>query len=104
MRHANAQETPMTSVSVRGQTIIPKSLRQACHIREGDLIRWRQQGHVLLVERVVVRPADEDTLSDAEWNALDRLVARQHKHGQVTRYASLQEAKGHSRALRKHAR
>ena len=32
------------------------------------------------------------------------LVARQRKHGQVTRYASLQEAKGHSRALRKHAR
>ena len=104
MRHAKIHETSMTTVSVRGQTIIPKSLRQACQIHEGDLIRWRQQGRMLLVERVVVRPAEEDTLNDADWNALDRLVARQRTHGQVTRYASLQDAKGHSRALRKHAR
>ena len=104
MRHAKSHETSMTAVSVRGQTIIPKSLRQACQIREGDLIRWRQQGRALLVERVVVRPAEEDTLNHADWRALDRLVARQRTHGQVTRYASLQDAKGHSRALRKHAR
>ena len=105
MRHAGAYETSMTSVSVRGQTIIQKLLRQACHIREGDLIRWRRKGRRLLVERVVVRPAEEDRLNEADWNALDRLVAHQRKHGQATtRYASLQEAKGHSRALRAHAR
>ena len=104
MRHADNPETSMTSVSVRGQTIIPKPLRQACHISEGDLIRWRRKGNTLLVERVVVRPAEDDALTEAEWNALDRLVAHQRKHGQVTRYASLQEANGHSRALRKHVR
>ncbi len=104
MRHGVEQETAMTSVSVRGQTIIPKPLRQACHIREGDLIRWRRQGSRLFVERVVLRSAQEETLSKTEWDALDRLVARQRKQGQVTRYTSLDEAKAHSRALRKHAR
>ena len=105
MRHAqDCETTSMTSVSVRGQTIIPKSLRQACHIREGDVIRWRRQGRTLLVERVLVRPAEEETLTAAEWTALDRWVARQRERGHVTRYPSLQEAKGHSRSLRPHGR
>lgn len=104
MRRGTEQGTAMTSVSVRGQTIIPKLLRQACRIHEGDLIQWHRQGSRLFVERVVLRPAQEETLSATEWDALDRLVARQRKHGEVTRYTSLQGAKAHSRALRKHAR
>jgi bifunctional DNA-binding transcriptional regulator/antitoxin component of YhaV-PrlF toxin-antitoxin module len=91
-------------VSVRGQTIIPKSLRQLCHIQEGDLIHWRPHQGGLLVERLIVRPAEEEELSEQEWQALDRLVARQRKQRRLSRYPSLEQAKEHSRKLARHGR
>jgi len=92
-----------TMVSVRGQTIIPKPLREACQIHEGDLLQWRLHGGGLFVQRVVVRPA-EASLSDQDWRQLDRLVAKQRKEGDVTRYRSLEAAKEHTRKLIRHAR
>ena len=89
-----------TAVSVRGQTIIPKRLREACHIQEGDLIHWRLSKGGLFVERLVVRPAkEEELLSEHEWQRLDRLVAHQRKQRRLTRYTSLEQAKEHSRKL-----
>lgn len=94
-----------TAVSVRGQTIIPKHLREACQIREGDMIQWRLYKGSLLVERVVVRPArEEELLSEREWRHLDRLVARQRREGLLTRYSTLERAKEHSRTLTRHDR
>ena len=89
----------VSAVSVRGQTIIPKLLREACHIQEGDFVRWRLYKGNLLVERVVVRPAREEVLSERDWKQLDRLVVQQRKAGQLTRYHSLEQAKAHSRRL-----
>jgi len=103
-RKATHSDTAITSVSVRGQTSIPKHLRQTCHIHEGDMIRWRRQGSGLLVERILLRPAREESLSAADWKLLDRLVAQQRQRQQVTRYTSFEEGKQHSRALMKYAR
>ena len=106
MAHRNQNREEVTSiVSVRGQTIIPKRLREASHIHEGDRIQWHLQKGGLFVERLVVRPAREaDALTEQEWKQLDRLVRRQRKARQFTRYASLEDAKMHSRKLAKHAR
>ena len=102
-RYGNGSFT--TAVSVRGQTIIPKRLREACHIREGDLIHWRLSKGGLLVERLVVRPAKEEgLLSEREWQRLDRLVAHQRRRHRLTRYASLERAKEHSWKLTRHGR
>ena len=102
-RHGNGSAT--TAVSVRGQTIIPKHLREACRIREGDLIQWRLHKGALLVERVVVRPArEEEFLSEREWQQLDRLVADQRRRSRFTPYTDLEHAKEHSRKLARHAR
>ena len=102
-REGNGSHT--TAVSVRGQTIIPKRLREACRIREGDLIQWRRYKGGLLVERVVIRPArEEEFLSEREWRQLDRLVMSQRQQHQLTRYATLELAKEHSRKLTKHDR
>lgn len=105
-RSTQEREHVITSaVSVRGQTIIPKPLREVCRIREGDLLQWRSYKGGLWVQRVIVRPAQEDeTLSARDWRALDRLVARQRQRGRRTLYTSLEEAKQHSRKLLKHAR
>ena len=95
----------MSIVSVRGQTIIPKRLRDLCQIHEGDRIRWRLSKGALVVERLVIQPAQEaDALTDREWRQLDRLVSRQRRAQQWTRYASWEDAKGHSRKLARHAR
>ena len=92
-------------VSVRGQTIIPKRLRDTCQIHEGDRIRWRLYKGALLVELLVIKPAQEvDALTEQEWRQLDRLVSHQRKDQRVTHYASVEEAKGHSRKLARHAR
>ena len=94
-----------SAVSVRGQTIIPKPLREACRIREGDLLQWRSYKGGLWVQRVIVRPAQEESgLSEREWQALDRLVAKQRQHHRATQYTSFEEAKRHSRKLLKHGR
>ena len=94
-----------TAVSVRGQTIIPKHLREACRIREGDVIQWHLAGRRLWVERVIVRPAQEaEELSARDWARLDALVARQRRRHQLTRYETAEAAKTHSRMLRRHGR
>jgi len=99
----NGQATSI--VSVRGQTIIPKRLRDTCQIHEGDRIRWRLYKGALLVERLIITPTQEaDALTDREWRQLDRLVSLQRKARQRTRYASMEDAKGHSRKLARHAR
>ena len=99
----NGQATSI--VSVRGQTIIPKRLRELCQIHEGDRIRWRLSKGALVVERLVITPAQEaDALTDQEWRQLDRLVRRQRHAHQWTRYAAVEDAKGHSRQLARHAR
>ncbi|MBI3996376.1 MAG: AbrB/MazE/SpoVT family DNA-binding domain-containing protein [Candidatus Omnitrophica bacterium] len=91
-------------VSVRGQTIIPKRLRDTCQIHEGDRIRWRLYKGGLLVERLIITPAQKaDALTDREWRQLDRLVSRQRKAQQRTHYTSVEDAKGHSRKLTRHA-
>lgn len=92
-------------VSVRGQTSIPKRLRELCQIHEGDRLQWRLSKGVLVVERLVLQPAQEaDALTAQEWRQLDRLVSRQRKAQQWTRYTSVEDAKGHSRKLARHAR
>ena len=102
-RSGNGSAT--TAVSVRGQTIIPKRLREACQIHEGDLIQWRLHRGGLLVERVIVRPArEEDVLSERDWQQLDRLVARQRRQHRLTRYPTLEQAKEHSQKLARHGR
>ena len=102
-RRGNGMAT--TAVSVRGQTIIPKHLREACRIREGDVIQWHLAGRRLWGERVIVRPAQEaEELSARDWARLDALVARQRRRHQLTRYETAEAAKTHSRMLRRHGR
>ena len=94
-----------TAVSVRGQTIIPKPLRDAYRIHEGDVVSWRPLKGGIFVQRVILKSAEEsDRLSRQEWKMLDRLVAQQRKQGAFTQYASLEEAKTHSLKLMRHAR
>ena len=104
MRKKVPKYSYVTAVSTRGQTIIPKMLRETYHIAEGDRIQWKPAaGGGLLVERVVVRSEREsaESLSLTEWAALDRLVARQRKQHQTTSYSDPAAAKQHSRRLAK---
>ncbi len=59
-------------VTVKGQVTIPKKIRDAAHIREGDMLSYEIDGDRLIVRRITP-PADielsalQDTLS--EWNS-----------------------------------
>lgn len=90
--------TGVSTVFTRGQTVIPKLLRERFHIHEGDLIQWKASERGLLVVRLEVRSPAED-FSQEEWDKLDRLAARQRRRKQGTPYEDLEEAKQHSRRL-----
>ncbi|MBI3291845.1 MAG: AbrB/MazE/SpoVT family DNA-binding domain-containing protein [Elusimicrobia bacterium] len=92
----------LSTVFAKGQTVIPKRLREHLHIGEGDLIQWEERKDGLVVRRVEVRPASEgEELSKEEWEKLDRWVVRQRQTKQTTIYEDVEKAKHHFRHLMK---
>lgn len=64
----------MASVTKKGQTNIPASIRKRHHIKEGDRLVWLDDGEVI---RVVPVPADPLTAlrgSGRDEKLLDRLL------------------------------
>jgi len=49
---AEVKET--SKVGVRGQTVVPKEIREALQIEEGDVLVWKYDGEKLIVEVVKV--------------------------------------------------
>ena len=47
----------LAKITARGQTTIPKSIREAANLREGDVIAFEIEGDHLVVRKVV---ADRD--------------------------------------------
>jgi AbrB family looped-hinge helix DNA binding protein len=90
----------ISRVFAKGQTVIPKPLRNRLDLKEGDFISWEPVENGLLVRRAIVQPtSSSEWLSGSDWNALDGLVADQRAKNQKTSYADLEAAKKHSRKL-----
>ena len=53
--HVQLAETMQTSVTKRGQTVVPTAIRKRHHIEEGDTLMWFDDGESI---RVVPVPRD----------------------------------------------
>lgn len=93
-------------VSERGTITIPESIRAAAHIHPGDLIEFKPEKDRIMLRHLIVKQPEEGTLmSGSDWERFDKLVQKQIKKDELTRYANLEEAKQHSpRLMRKRTR
>ena len=48
----------LAKITARGQTTIPKSIREAANLREGDVIAFEVEGNHLVVHKVTPRQDD----------------------------------------------
>ena len=48
----------LAKITARGQTTIPKSIREAANLREGDVIAFEIEGNHLLVHKVTTGQND----------------------------------------------
>lgn len=87
-------------VSERGTITIPEPIRESAHINPGDLIEFEalRQDRIIL-RHLVVKLPQEAFMSNSEWDRFDKIVRKQLKKGQYTRYSDLEKAKTHSRKL-----
>ena len=92
----------VSSVSKRGQTVVPMKLRQFLAVHEGDHLIWEIQKNQVTIKRLVTSPCPPEqdlVLSGKEWLKLDEIIDEQDKKGEYTRYPSLRSAKRHLRNL-----
>lgn len=93
----------ISSVTKRGQTVVPRKLREILAVREGDHLVWELRGSHVQVEKLTLKEREEKlSLTEAEWKKLDQLVREQEAKGQYTRYSSIRAAKRHLRNPAKH--
>ncbi len=50
------QEMDIAKITARGQTTIPKRIREAVNLHEGDLISFEVEGKRVVVHKVMPRP------------------------------------------------
>ena len=88
-------------VSERGTITIPEPIRESAHIYPGDLVEFEalKQDRIILRHLVVKRPGEEAFMSNSEWDRFDKMLRKQLKKGQYTRYSDPEKAKAHSRKL-----
>ncbi len=89
----------ISTVSHKGQTVIPKPMRERYHLEEGTFIQWEPREDGVLLRRVTVRPESEERLTEREWKKLDHLIRSQRRRGEFTAYTDIEQAKQHSRRL-----
>jgi len=53
---ARVDRTPITRVSARGQTVVPKEVRRLFDISAGSRLRWEVRGRVIRVYPVLPDP------------------------------------------------
>ncbi len=59
----------MGTLTVKGQITVPKRVREALHLREGDLLRFDlSNGKVTLTKVMITEEADD--FSEQEWDSL----------------------------------
>lgn len=87
-------------VSERGTITIPEPIRETADIHPGDIIEFKpEKNRIILKHLIVGHPSEEAFMSNCEWGKFDKLVQRQLRKGQYSRYGDLDKAKRHSSSL-----
>jgi antitoxin PrlF len=54
-------------ISVKGQTVIPRAIRESLGLRPGDTLRYRLTEQGVLLDKTVANKADEPFAAFSEW-------------------------------------
>ena len=58
---------PVSKVTSKSQTVIPKVVRERLGLRPGDLLRYRLKKNVVVIERVQTEVQDDPFATFTEW-------------------------------------
>jgi antitoxin PrlF len=56
---------PVSRITSKSQTVIPKAVRERLGLRPGDLLRYRVEGSVVIIERMETQ--DDPFATFTEW-------------------------------------
>ncbi len=62
-------DTSISKVTSKSQTVLPLAVRERLGIRPGDLIRYRFRGKRVEIEKLVLDPAEDPFVSFTEWGS-----------------------------------
>lgn len=90
----------VSSISKRGQTVVPSRLRKSLGMQEGDRLVWELRGSNIYVRKLTLEKEEAElSLSQEEWKKLEALIQKQEQEGKYTVYPSPRAAKAHLRKL-----
>jgi AbrB family looped-hinge helix DNA binding protein len=89
----SAQLEYRTRLRSRGQVTVPKELRSALDLQEGDAITFRlQENGRLVIEKEITVSADQTWFWSERWQDLEREAQADIEAGRVTHYSDVDEA------------
>lgn len=65
----------------KGQITLPKAIRDALHLREGDDVAFAVEGDRVVMRGVRSVPTDQAWFWDDEWQAGEKRASQQLAHG-----------------------
>jgi antitoxin PrlF len=57
-----------SKVSVKGQTVIPREVRERLRLRAGDTLRYRLTSEAVLLDKAPTSDADDPFAAFSEWS------------------------------------
>ncbi len=77
----------------RGQITVPKELRAALDLHEGDAVTFRlHESGKLVIEKQITIPADQAWFWTKRWQEMERDAQADIEAGRVTHYSDVDEA------------
>ena len=67
MSYILTMNAPVSKVTSKCQTVIPKAVRDRLGLRPGDLLRYRLEKSVVVIERVHGEAQDDPFATFTEW-------------------------------------
>ena len=58
---------PLSKITSKAQTVIPKAVRERLGLKPGDLLRYRFEDNHVVIERVGREPEDDPFATFSEW-------------------------------------
>jgi antitoxin PrlF len=60
---------PVSRITSKAQTVIPKAVRDKLGLKPGDLVRYVMEGKRVLIERAKIEGEDDPFATFSEWSS-----------------------------------
>jgi antitoxin PrlF len=67
MSYIPTMNAPMSKITSKSQTVIPKAVRERLGLRPGDLLRYKLEKNGVVIERVHDEAQDDPFATFTEW-------------------------------------